>query len=107
MPRYIGLRVKAKGPVVTTAEGSLNGSTAVPARLKARSAAMASATPAQAADPEIYGSVMEIAEVEKVNKSDVGRTTMIVLLAPSIVQALVDWRQPKEITQLAWPQTFP
>ena len=41
-----------------------------------------------------YGSVVELAEAEKINKSYVSRVLRLSLLAPPIVEAILNGRQP-------------
>jgi hypothetical protein len=41
-----------------------------------------------------YGSVVELAEAEKINKSYVSRVLRLSLLAPSIIEAILNGRQP-------------
>ena len=45
-----------------------------------------------------YGSIEEIAAKEKINSSYVGRLLRMTLLAPDIVEAILDGRQPVEMT---------
>jgi len=54
MPRYIGLRVKAKGPCSTIAVVGLYGSTWVPALRNVTSAQTASATPIATSTPPVH-----------------------------------------------------
>jgi len=46
----------------------------------------------------VYGTVDEIAAAEKINDSYVSRVLRLTLLAPDIVEAILDGRQPVEIT---------
>jgi hypothetical protein len=48
-----------------------------------------------------YATIREIANVEKINETYVGRVLRLTLLAPDIVEAIMGGRQPAEIT-LAW-----
>ena len=41
-----------------------------------------------------YGSVVELAEAEKINKSYVSRVLRLSLLAPPIIEAILNGRQP-------------
>src|SRR5688572_14716550 len=41
-----------------------------------------------------YGSVVELADAEKINKSYVSRVLRLLLLAPPIVEAILNGRQP-------------
>lgn len=43
-------------------------------------------------------SISEIAEIEKVDRSYVGTVLRLTLLAPDIVQAIMDGRQPPDLT---------
>ena len=49
-------------------------------------------------DSGVYGSIEEIAAMEKINSSYVGRLLRMTLLAPDIVEAILDGRQPVEMT---------
>ena len=46
----------------------------------------------------VYGTIEEIAATEKINSSYVGRLLRMTLLAPDIVEAILDGRQPVEMT---------
>lgn len=48
-----------------------------------------------------YGSVTEIAAAEKINRSYVCRILRLTLLAPEIVEAILDGRQPATVTLAA------
>lgn len=45
-------------------------------------------------DRGVYSSVTEIAEAEKINQSYLCRVLRLTLLAPDIVEAILDGRQP-------------
>jgi len=45
-----------------------------------------------------FATVEEIAAAEKINASYVGRVLRLTLLAPDIVEAILDWRQPTGMT---------
>jgi hypothetical protein len=45
-----------------------------------------------------YGTVEEIAAAEKINASYVSRVLRLTLLAPDIVEAILDGRQPADLT---------
>jgi hypothetical protein len=45
-----------------------------------------------------YATIAEIAEAEKINESYVGRVLRLTLLAPDIVEAILDGWQPVEMT---------
>lgn len=49
-------------------------------------------------DAGVYGSIDEIAAKEKIDSSYVGRPLRMTLLAPNIVEAILDGRQPAEVT---------
>jgi hypothetical protein len=53
-----------------------------------------------------YPTVSEIAKAEGVNDSYVGRVLRLALLAPDIVEAMVDGRQPPEIALRALLRPF-
>ena len=44
-----------------------------------------------------YGSVSEMAAAEKLDRGYLGRILMLTLLAPDIVEAIMDGRQPAEL----------
>jgi hypothetical protein len=46
----------------------------------------------------VYATVEEIAAAEKINSSYVSRVLRLTLLAPTIVEAVLDGRQPAEMT---------
>jgi hypothetical protein len=45
-----------------------------------------------------YGTIEEIAATEKINSSYVGRLLRLTLLAPDIVEAILDGRNSRELT---------
>ena len=47
-----------------------------------------------------YGTIDELAAAEKINSSYVSRLLRLTLLAPDIVEAILDGRQPSEMTLL-------
>jgi hypothetical protein len=55
----------------------------------------------------VYGTVEEIAAAEKINASYVSRVLRLTLLAPEIVEAILDGRQPVEITLAVLMRPFP
>ena len=55
----------------------------------------------------VYGTIDEIATAEKINPSYVSRVLRLTLLAPSIVEAILDGRQPAEMTLAALMEPFP
>ena len=54
-----------------------------------------------------YGTVEEIAAAEKINASYVSRVLRLTLLAPDIVEAILDGRQPPEMTLAVLMKPFP
>lgn len=54
-----------------------------------------------------YTTIAEIAAGEKINESYVARVLRLTLLAPDIVEAILDGRQPAEITLEALMKPFP
>jgi hypothetical protein len=46
----------------------------------------------------VYGSIEELAGAEKINSSYVSRILRLTLLAPGIVEEILDGRQPTEMT---------
>jgi hypothetical protein len=55
----------------------------------------------------VYGTIEEIAAAEKINSSYVSRLLRMTLLAPSIVEAILDGRQPTKVTLAALMAPFP
>ena len=54
-----------------------------------------------------YATIAEIAAAEKINESYVGRVLRLTLLAPDIVEAILDGRQPAEMTLAVLMRPFP
>jgi hypothetical protein len=54
-----------------------------------------------------YGSLTELAQAEKINRSYLGRVLRLTLLAPDVVEAIFDGRQEKEVTLPALMEPFP
>lgn len=54
-----------------------------------------------------YGTVAEIAAAERINPSYVCRVLRLTLLAPEIVEAILDGRQPAEVTLAMLLKPFP
>jgi hypothetical protein len=65
--------------------------------------------------PRTCGTVEELAAAEKINSSYVSRVLRLTLLAPDIVEAILDGRQPAKMTlaelmkpfPVSWNQQFP
>ena len=55
----------------------------------------------------VYGTIDEIAKAEKINASYVSRLLRMTLLAPEIVEAMLDGRQPAEMTLAMLMEPFP
>ena len=55
----------------------------------------------------VYGTIEEIATAEKINSSYVSRVLRMTLLAPSVVEAILDGRQPAEMTLAVLMRPFP
>src|SRR5258708_4934661 len=55
----------------------------------------------------VHASVAEIATAEKINDSYVGRVLRLTLLAPEIVEAIVNGRQAPQITLAVLMRPFP
>ena len=54
-----------------------------------------------------YGSVSELATAEKLDRGDLGRILMLTLLAPDIIEAIMDGRQPAELGVHVLREGFP
>ena len=54
-----------------------------------------------------YGTIDELAAAEKINSSYVSRLLRLTLLAPEIVEAILDGRQPEGMTLPALMEPFP
>jgi hypothetical protein len=54
-----------------------------------------------------YGSLTELAEAEKINRSYLSRVPRLTLLAPDIVEAIVDGRQGEKFALPALMEPFP
>jgi len=52
----------------------------------------------QMTERDHYGTIEEMAPAGKINSSCVSRLLRLTLLAPEIVKAILDWRQPEGIT---------
>ena len=55
----------------------------------------------------VYGTIEEIAAAEKINSSYVSRLLRMTLLAPNIVEAILDGRQPTKVTLAVLMRPFP
>lgn len=58
-------------------------------------------------EPGRYTTIRDLAEAEKINESYLGRTLRLTLLAPSIVQAILDGRQHTELELEQLLRPFP
>ena len=54
-----------------------------------------------------YGSVTELAAGEKLDRGYLGKILMLTLLAPDIVEAILDGRQPAELGVHVLREGFP
>jgi hypothetical protein len=54
-----------------------------------------------------FGTIDELAAAEKINSSYVSRLLRLTLLAPDIVEAILDGRQPEEMALPALMEPFP
>lgn len=61
----------------------------------------------QMLDDGRYGSVSELAAAEKLDRGYLGRILMLTLLAPDIVEAIMDGRQPAELGVHVLREGFP
>ena len=55
----------------------------------------------------VYATVEEIAKAEKINTSYVSRILRLTLLAPDIIEMILDGRQPADLTMAALMKPFP
>ena len=55
----------------------------------------------------VYASIEEVARAEKINPSYVGRVLRLTLLAPEIVEAILEGRQPVGMTMAGLLTPFP
>jgi hypothetical protein len=55
----------------------------------------------------VYATIDEMAAAEKINASYVSRVLRLTLLAPDIVEAILDGRQPADMTLAALMKPFP
>jgi hypothetical protein len=55
----------------------------------------------------LYGTVAEIADKERINRSYLSRTIRLSLLAPDIVEALLNGTQPSALRLAALESPFP
>ena len=55
----------------------------------------------------VYGTIEEIAAAEKINSSYVSRLLRMTLLAPDIVESVLDGRQPTKVTLALLMRPFP
>ena len=55
----------------------------------------------------VYATVEEIAKAEKINTSYVSRVLRLTLLAPEIIEMILDGRQPTELTMAKLMKPFP
>jgi hypothetical protein len=58
-------------------------------------------------EPGVFGTIEEIAAAERINASYVGRLLRMTLLAPQIVEAILDGRQPTQMTLAALMRPLP
>ena len=58
-------------------------------------------------DTGVYATVEEIAAAEKINPSYVSRVFRMTLLAPEIIEIIVDGRQPADLTMAKLTKPFP
>ena len=58
-------------------------------------------------ESSVHGTVTEIAAAEKISPSYVCRVLRLTLLAPEIVEAILDGRQPAEVTLAGLMKGFP
>ena len=54
-----------------------------------------------------FGTINELAAAEKINSSYVSRVLRLTLLAPDIVEAILDGRQPERMTLPGLMEPFP
>jgi hypothetical protein len=78
------------------------GATAAPDRLRVDNAMVKALARAfrwrKLLETGVHGTIEEIAEAEKINASHVSRILRLTLLAPQIVEEILDGRQPERMT---------
>ena len=58
-------------------------------------------------DSGVYASLTDLAAAEKINQSFICRVLRLTLLAPIIVEAIIDGRQPSDMTLATLMRPFP
>jgi hypothetical protein len=83
------------------------GNDAVPDRPRVDNAMIKALARRKMLETGVYGRIDELAVAERINPSYVSRILRLTLLAPDIVEAILDGRQPIEITLARFMEPFP
>lgn len=98
---HVPLAIRRRGgrKLVVSPDGSAPG--AAPARTRADPALMKALARAfryrRLLDQGRYGSISEMASAERIDRGYLGRLLQLTLLAPDIVEAILDGRQPADL----------
>ncbi|WP_149539329.1 hypothetical protein [Siccirubricoccus phaeus] len=107
----VPLTVRRRGgrKLVVTPDGSVPG--AAPARTRADPALVKALARAfryrKLLDQGRYGSISEMATAERIDRGYLGRLLQLTLLAPDIVEAILDGRQPVDLRLPTLLEPFP
>ncbi|MBL6459044.1 hypothetical protein JMJ55_27320 [Belnapia sp. T6] len=107
----VPLTIRSRGgrKLVVTPDGST--SEPAPARTRADPALVKALARAhrwkRLLESDRYGSLAELARVERIDRSYLGKMLRLTLLAPDIVEALLDGRQPPELALAALSTPLP
>ena len=108
----LAIRQRGGRKVVVTPEGAV-----VPSSVSVRPRARVDSTLVKALarahrwkrllESGTYASISELATAEKIDRGYVGRILQLTLLAPDIVEAILDGRQPRDLTLPMLMKPFP
>ena len=109
----VPLTIRKRGgrKVVVAADGSVISNAAKPATTPSDPALVKALARAfryqRLLDEGKYGSICEIAAAEQLDRGYLGRLLLLTLLAPDLVQAIMDGRQPVGVTLPMLMEPFP
>ncbi|PHK93871.1 hypothetical protein CR162_16515 [Pseudoroseomonas rhizosphaerae] len=105
----LAIRRRGGRKLVVTPDGSMPG--ARPARTRADPALVKALARAfryrKLLDQGRYGSISEMATAERIDRGYLGRLLQLPLLAPDIIEAILDGRQPADLGLPALLEPFP